>query len=161
MNIFVLDTNADKAARYQCDRHVVKMVLESTQLLMNCYDDAPYKRTHYNHPCSVWVRESYQNYQWLLEHAFSLASEYTARYNREHACYQKLLWVSWKNPNLPDIGQTPFVLCMPEKYKISGDAVASYRNFYNKDKSRFAKWKHGNVPEWFVNESYQSNTNKS
>lgn len=152
MNIFILDECPDKAARFQCDKHVVKMVLETTQLLMNCHDNASYKRTHYNHPCSRWVRESYRNYIWLLEHGFCLASEYTKRYNREHACYEKIAALSWKDPGLPKIPRTPFVICVPEKFKINDDPVLSYRNFYNKDKSRFAKWKNGNVPFWFVNE---------
>ena len=33
MNIFILDKNPKKAAEYHCDKHVVKMIVESVQLL--------------------------------------------------------------------------------------------------------------------------------
>ena len=46
-------------------------------------------------------------------------------------------------------GLEDFVICMKEEYKINEDAVASYRNYYKKDKVRFAKWKLNNVPSWF------------
>ena len=65
MNIFVLDNDPFKAAEYQCDKHVVKMVLETAQLLCSAHETAPYKRTHYNHPCAIWTRSSLSNYMWL------------------------------------------------------------------------------------------------
>jgi len=33
MNIFYLDKDPVKAAQYSCDKHVVKMILESAQML--------------------------------------------------------------------------------------------------------------------------------
>lgn len=98
MNIFFLDRCATQAASLQCDKHVVKMLLESTQLLYTAHhlcgdvgdwaaDDLKvYKPTHANHPVARWVRASSCNYRWLLAHAKALANEYTRRYGRVHAC---------------------------------------------------------------------------
>ena len=37
MNIFILDTDPIKAAEYHCDKHVVKMILESVQMLSTAH----------------------------------------------------------------------------------------------------------------------------
>lgn len=86
MNIFVLDYCPVKSAQMQCDRHVVKMPLETAQLLCSAYpnDNAPYKRTHYNHPCSIWARKSENNYLWPIEHGLALCLEYNFRYGKNH-----------------------------------------------------------------------------
>lgn len=54
MNIFILDTDPIVAAKYLCDKHIVKMAVESCQLLSTALpqDKAPYKHTHINHPCA-------------------------------------------------------------------------------------------------------------
>lgn len=60
MNIFYLDKDPKLCAQYHCDKHVVKMILESAQLLCTAVNEAagkevaPYKSTHVNHPCSIW-----------------------------------------------------------------------------------------------------------
>jgi hypothetical protein len=86
LNIFVLDKDPEKAAKYQCDKHVIKMILETAQLLCSVFEpgQAPYKRTHYNHPSAVWTRASRANYMWLIEHGEALCYEYTRRYNKTH-----------------------------------------------------------------------------
>ena len=73
MNIFYLHTDPKKAAEYHCDKHVVKMIIESAQMLYCAHwvlnpENLPenaYKLAHKNHPSSIWVRESYDNYMWL------------------------------------------------------------------------------------------------
>ena len=81
MNIFVLSEDPIEAAQMQCDQHVVKMTLETAQMLCTPFPNgsAPYKHTHYNHPCNVWVRESKANFIWLCDHGDALAQEYTDR----------------------------------------------------------------------------------
>ena len=37
---------------------------------------------------------------------------------------------------------------MPYKYKVPGDAVKAYRQFYVGEKMGFAKWTKRSVPEW-------------
>lgn len=153
MNIFVLSEDSVVAAHMQCDQHVVKMPLETAQLLCTAYPDgvAPYRWTHYAHPCAVWTRTSRENYLWLLAHGRALSAEYRFRYGREHKSRDVIEWCA---EHIDDIdfrepGQTPFALAMPGRYKRN-DAVQSYRTFYLLDKSRFARWNHGRaMPEWY------------
>lgn len=158
MNIFYLDPNPCSAAQFQCDKHVVKMIVESAQMLCTAHQvldevdellgEKLYKPTHKNHPCSIWVRESHQNYQWLYAHLVALLAEYTKRYGRIHATSRlaPVLHVSPKN-----IGTGQFVdppQCMPDEYKTS-DTVAAYRDFYSHDKAYFAVWNFTQTPNWF------------
>ena len=149
MNIFVLDKNPHVAAMYACDKHVVKMILESAQMLCSVQPEgtAPYKRSFYNHPCTKWVRASVANYDWLIEHARALCTEYTRRYGKVHKSEKVIDWCDANRPELPDVGLTPFAQAMPEDYK-NEDAVEAYRTYYRNDKKRFATWK-TETPAWF------------
>jgi hypothetical protein len=151
MNIFVLDSNIKKCAEYHCDKHVVKMILESAQLLCSSVwldgGKAPYKLTHKNHPCSKWARESLDNWLWLKELALELCTEYTRRYKREHKTESIIR--NLKTPNLENKGLTDFPLAMPDKYKTK-NVIRSYRDYYIYEKKDIAKWnKLNNTPEWF------------
>lgn len=151
MNIFVLDLDPQLAAQYQVDKHVVKMVLESAQLLCSAYPDgvAPYKRTHYNHPCSQWTRAALANWQWLLKHAYALSAEYTFRYSKVHKSHAVLDWLNNNPPNLPEEPQTPFAQCMPDVYK-NPDPVVAYRAYYCGAKRHIASWnKSRSRPIWY------------
>lgn len=148
MNIFVLDKDPVKSAQLQKDRHVIKMCLESCQLLCNCFyqDKVPYKRTHYNHSCSKWARESEGNFNWLKQHAIALCDEYTFRYSKIHKCRQVI-------DNLPEFKcdnkqMTKFALAMPEQYKEE-DEVKSYINYYRSEKLIKGTWKSREIPEIF------------
>ena len=155
MNIFVLHPDPGIAARMQCDRHVVKMTLESAQMLCTAINElggqAPYKSAHVNHPCSVWARETLSNFIWLWEHGTALANEYTERYGKVHKseavmweCMDKLRPLSFVH-----FSRTPHPLCMPDEYK-SGDAGESYRRFYIGEKAGFAQWnKTTESPSWW------------
>lgn len=162
MNIFVLDKDPCLAAIYQCDKHVVKMVLETAQLLCTAFpaDKAPYKRTHYNHPCAVWTRQSFANFKWLLDHGIFLAAQYRFRYDRQHKSKEVIDWVynNWDkytnfNGFIKPGDLTPFVQCMPDQYKISDNPIQAYRNYYIGEKAKFAKWtRKGAAPSWWPND---------
>ena len=162
MNIFVLDTDVVKAAQYHVDKHCVKMILESTQLLNNALIKhatgyAPvYRETHRNHPASIWTAESRENFDWLTELALALCDEYTFRYGKVHKCQPiiQLLHTSKYREAIPSIGMTPFAKCMPDHYKVD-NAVESYRNYYRGDKAYIAKWTKRSEPEWWTNVSHQ------
>lgn len=154
MNIFIIDTDPVIAAQQQCDKHVVKMVTESVQLLCDALImnglSAPYKKNNVNHPCSIWTRTTIQNYQWVWTHGNALGEEYTRRYGKIHKSHSTLLNDVPYEIDLPKNGLTSFVNCTP--YKDELDVVKAYRKFYCIDKKPFAKWKHGNVPVWFVSD---------
>jgi len=155
MNIFVLDLEPKKCAKYHCDKHVVKMILETAQLLCGAVwisgQEAPYKLTHKNHPCAIWTRESIWNWLWLYNLGMDLCEEYTKRYKKEHKTQSVI--ESLSSPNLPNIERTPFALAMPNDCKISyiytNDSVASYRKYYKKYKRDIAKWNYCEKPWWW------------
>lgn len=154
MNIFVLDYDQQRCAQMHCDKHCVKMILETAQLLCGVHHmvggDAPYKLSHKNHPCSVWSRECIENYVWLCDLGIELCKEYTHRYGKRHKSQDI---IEWSMLNLPDIVEngdiTPFRLAMPDECKIEGDTIGSYRKYYIEHKKGFAKWKERETPKWF------------
>lgn len=156
MNIFVLDTNPKTCAVYHNDKHVVKMILETAQLLCGVHwmteggqYDIPYKLSHKNHPSAIWARECVENYIWLCDLGLELCNEYTYRYGKRHKSQDIIEWCLLNVPNIPEKGDvTPFALAMPDECKV-GDAVASYRAYYMAEKRGFAVWKNRETPEWF------------
>jgi hypothetical protein len=159
MNIFYLSRDPHECAVFHNNKHVVKMVLESAQLLSNAHhmlDGAQaitpiYKLTHKNHPSAVWVRSSKAHYQWLWCLLEQLCKEYTHRYKKIHKIERESLLDVLKQPpnNIPNIGwQCDPTPAMPNEYKV-GDVVESYRGFYIGEKSHFSFWKERAVPAWF------------
>lgn len=155
MNIFYVDRNPETCATNLGDKHVIKMTLETAQLLCGIFPngEAPYRRTHYNHPCAVWLRQSKAQYDWLVKHGLALADEYTLRYGKEHKSKSVILWCKEKIetynnwPSLFSFNDPP--LCMPDDCKV-GDAVLSYREYYKKHKTNLHNWKGRGEPEWLL-----------
>jgi hypothetical protein len=165
MNIFVLDLSPRLAAQYHCDVHVPKMILESVQLICTAHhvlgtkkERIPYKATHINHPCAVWVRESVSNYYWLLELVRNLNMEYRWRFGKKanHRSHDALLrlplgiTLPFTEVKMSPQRMTPFPLCMPEAYRVEGDPVTSYRNYYKGGKAQIATWSRlRGKPDWY------------
>lgn len=141
MNIFILDTNPVIAAQMQCDKHVVKMIIESAQMLSTAHrmldgeqksvpsksgkrtvkawtlpderDAVLYKAVHMNHPCTVWTMQSNNNYNWHYVHFIALCQEYTLRYGKIHATETLLREILMSPPrNIPVDYKTQFPLAM-------------------------------------------------
>jgi hypothetical protein len=191
MNIFILDTDPVKAAEYMCDKHIVKMVTESAQMLSTARrlldgklivkkikvntgrtigvrskkhykladkveESELYLAAHTGHPCTIWTMQSATNYQWLYRHYVEIARQYTLRYGKKHGAFDKDTRIGEllaKTPlNIPkNVGLTPFAIAM-KKFPdciVPNDPVTSYRNYYIREKSRFAAWKLGNIPAWY------------
>lgn len=156
VNIFFLDWDVDKNAQYHCDKHVVKMILETAQLLcgvhhMTAPDNShvPYKLSHKNHPCAIWARESLSNYLYLAELGLALSEEYTFRYEKKHKSQQIIEWCLSNQPQIEDKGFTTPPKAMPEEYKVD-DVISSYRNYYLGAKKSFLSWKKRELPEWVI-----------
>ena len=154
MNIFLLDHDIERCAQYHCDQHVTKMILESVQILSTALNkmglDTPYKSTHSNHPCVLWVSDSFDNFLWLKDLAFFLNDEYRYRFDKQE-CHRSIdVLHSISSYRYTSRCLTPFAQAMPDKYKIPGDAVSAYRRFYIAEKQRFARWTRREKPEWFV-----------
>jgi hypothetical protein len=154
VNIFLLDNNIVRCAQYHCDQHVIKMILESAQILCTVLDlhkiKTPYKPSHQNHPCTLWASQSIQNWLWLKDFVHALNDEYQYRYgsNKVHQSFN--IVKELPIPPLPDIGLLEHPQVMPSIYQVSNNPVQAYRNFYIFDKSRFATWRVRKPPRWYV-----------
>jgi hypothetical protein len=177
LNIFFVDSDPEKAAQSLVDRHVVKMILESAQLLSTAHrvidgipvndttvngrkivryslqdgrDSLLYKSTHQNHPCAVWIRQSVENYIWLVDHLYALIDEYNFRYDKIHKVRRDGLDFILQSPPYGlknwDFVQPP--LAMPDEYKLTNDIVGNYREYYRKGKSHLFSWTKRQPPSW-------------
>lgn len=168
------------------DKHCIKMILEYAQLLSTAHrvldgvlttdrggaagrqrttyilsdsrDTMLYRATHINHPSAIWVRKSYENYEWLYTLFIELMKEYTYRYGKNHAC-EKLIDALYTPPtHIPKgVGFTEPTPAMPDEVKVAGDSIASYKNYYISNKQHLASWQgkinSRSVPKWFKNEA--------
>lgn len=180
MNVFYLDKCPRQCAEWMVDKHVVKMIVESAQLLSTAHrvmdglevkvdyktdkgklrsknvwvlgdgrNDLFYSATHINHPSAIWVRESVENYNWLVDHLFALGDEYTYRYGKQHLTIRKLGYEIQSPPrNLRDWDWTSPPSAMDSQYIVSTDPVKNYRNYYKYGKSKLHSWKKREAPEW-------------
>ena len=153
MNIFLLDHDIERCAQYHCDQHVVKMILESVQILCTVLNkmglETPYKPTHKNHPCVIWVGESFDNFLWLKDLTLFLNDEYLYRFDKQQNHRSIDVLHSISGYRYARRGLTPFAQAMGCEYKIPGDAVSAYRRFYSAEKKHFARWTKRDKPDWF------------
>ena len=114
--------------------------------------DTLYKVAHLNHPSTKWVRQSKSHYEYLYSLWIALCAEYTYRYGKIHETQRKLEGALYFAP--VNIGVNPFVEPPPamKHYPqciVTGDSIASYRNYYREAKSGFAVWTKRDAPEWW------------
>lgn len=174
MNIFYISEDPIQAAQWMVDKHVVKMILESAQLLSTAHrvldgteyvdstsgrrikrwkldderDHIIYTATHVNHPSAIWTRTAVENYNWLVDHFHALNQEYTYRYGKRHKCMEMAWHISSPPLNLKEWDMTPMPCAMDTKYIISDDPVENYRNYYRQGKISLHSWKNREQPFW-------------
>ncbi len=162
MNIFYLHPDPLTAAEMHCDKHCVKMILETAQMLCTAHRSLDgdeqadklgmYKTVHLNHPSTKWVRGSRLQYEWAFHLFKFLCEEYHYRFKKIHKTEAKLR-EALKTPPLAitdDSTYTQPPQCMPDQYKVLDDAVQAYRNYYIGEKAYFAKWAYTRTPEWWT-----------
>ena len=152
MNIFFLDRDVAQNAIYHTDSHVVKIILESCQMMATAYPQgtAPYKRTHANHPMSVWVRSHADNFLWTLSYCYALCAEYTYRFDKIHKSQAVADWYFNNLPDIPD-GFTDPPRCFGQfVVPITEDVVTDYRNYYKVAKAHLFKWKNREIPPFIT-----------
>lgn len=165
MNLFVLDECPTKSAQMQCDKHIVKMVLESGQMLSTAHrlldgtmskrpsksgktmakyfavsdsvmESTLYRVAHAGHPCTVWTMQSTDNYNWHYAHFVALCDEYSYRYGKTHMTDTKLR-VMLKTPpaNIPTGKLTKQPLAMQSNPECMFDNVVKSYRAYYKTKA--------------------------
>lgn len=194
MNVFYLSHDPHLAARWMVDKHIVKMPLESCQMLSTAHrlldgrveehrvrsgistskpkkfyllrgekvkrlsetelvieNQVCYYPTHVDHPSTQWTMASKENYEFHVQLLLAMTDEYARRYGRTYKSVKTVVpFLMWAPNNLRSKAYSDPVPAMPECYKVPGDVVESYRNYYAGSKWRFAKWKHGQLPPWFL-----------
>ena len=160
MNIFYLHRKRRKCAKYHGNKHVIKMILETAQLLCTavwvCDPDHVlqdeknkiftyrgtriYRKTHQNHPCAIWARENKKHFRWLRKFGLRLCDEYTYRYGKVHKT-REILEKLRTPTSLPEGVFHDPPQCMPDEYKVPNDSVQAYRNYYKAEKRNMHYWK--------------------
>ena len=157
MNIFYLDKNPRRAAEMMHDKHVVKMVLETAQILSTvchrhgCWVPEMYRPTHANHPSVLWAGESVERFQWLYAHGLWLGKEFEYRYGHAHKSSGVIDLVPYFTPQeFPQEHWTEPPQAMPDEFKIAGDSVAAYRAYYLGRKVEQSGWTRRPVPAFII-----------
>jgi hypothetical protein len=169
MNIFYLHTDRFMNAQYHVDRHVMKMPIETTQMLSTVLRerfnvDAPtdgpgkiYRSAYITHPCTRWVGETYDNFVWTWFFGTALCDEFLHRYGKVHACRQVLSTISNIMPS-PDTwpgdpAMTPRPKCVAPEFKHL-DVITAYRMQYITKKARLHSWTNRPVPNFVQDQSW-------
>lgn len=162
MNIFVTSPCPKESAEALDDKRVNKMLLESIQMLATALleysapveflpvnqQGLPYRKTHWNHPCSIWARLNQENYIWLVEHAEALHIEFKRAYGKEHRSGQFLKRLRSAARFIPEGSLTDFANC--SLYK-GGDTIEQYRQTMKEKWAvdvRPPIWTNRSKPEW-------------
>jgi|TARA_R110000823_G_scaffold3187_4_gene12434 hypothetical protein len=159
MNIFFLDKSPELAAKYLCDKHVPKMLLESSQMLSTAIQrhlggtiGELYKPAYPKHPMTIWVGDNKNNFKWALENASFINKQYEVRFNKKHKSNRVIEFIKYWDfsDSIPQGDMTNPPQCMPDNYKGKSHVIA-YRKYYKGDKSYFAKWEKGvAMPTWWL-----------
>lgn len=176
MNIFFLDPSPKLSAQWLCDKHIVKMQLESAQMLSTAHrildgtqqqalsktgrkvkrwilpdirDTVLYTATHINHPSTIWTRSSKNHYNWHVQLLKEMHMEYTRRYGKTHKTESMISYLELLPKNLTQEGWQDPPPAMPDEYKVKGNSVLSYINYYRGAKARLAFWRYSSPPPWW------------
>lgn len=169
MNIFRLHDDPKIAAKLYNDKHLIKIIVEISQVLANCFtkeqlEKAPKtqsgkvrKYSHYNHPISSWVRQFRGNTNWTVSHGLALCEEFEYRFGKKHFCEEFIKWVAFVGTNNPmGLSEQPQCFLKHPDCIVPNNPVAGYRNYYNKCKLSFtirgktvkATWTKRNIPDF-------------
>ena len=170
MNIFVTDPSPTVSAQILPDKHVVKMPLETCQMLsivcsekwghgygkLHKKDGTAYfteKGAFRHHPCTIWANQCLENTWWLLAHGLALCAEYTHRYNKIHSCEKTLIEATEIIPSAPyPYRPKSFAFAGTDEFKhdTSIDTFTAYKRYisskpwaasnYLRDPSRKPNW---------------------
>lgn len=167
MNLFILSWDFKECAEYMFDKHVSKILLEAVQMLCTTIQIVDpeneintkiqlYKIAHKNHPVTIWMRQSLENYLWTLNLVDAMHDEWKFRYDhpeeKMHKSYVVAKYLREYAPSadkFPSVGLTTFALAMPPEYKRE-DPIESYRIYYQtSEKQKIASWKKRDKPTWY------------
>lgn len=164
MNLFILSLSVTECAQFMFDKHVSKIILEAAQMLSTAvniiepeHNLTTYKTCHINHPVSIWVRSSLENFMWTIDLVEAMHDEWKYRNDHPtyklHKSYEMAMYLKQHHPSSDKFekkGLTPFAQAMPNEFKHD-DPIIAYRQYYQKDdqKRRIGTWKKRDRPYWY------------
>src|ERR1700744_5095204 len=155
MNIFAVDSDPVLCAQALDDKRLLKMILETAQILSSALSNLGYwksnlyRPTHVNHPCVQWAGASRRNFDWLVLYGIALGQEYKHRFGRFHRSVSVVMNASerFKDCPLDALSMTPFPNCTGWKGRSVQDA---YRAYLSVDKwTETSRWTKRSKPEWY------------
>ena len=173
MNIFYLDNDPTICAQMHNDKHCVKMIVEYAQILSTTHrvldgeqyldtsasgrkvirwrlpdnrEKTLYQATHFKHPSAIWTRQTDKNYYWLYRLFCSLLDEYSYRYSKAHKSSELIKPLLSVPENIKSGEFTEPTPAMPDAYKVAGNSILSYHNYYRYGKEHLAKWSKRSIP---------------
>lgn len=162
MNIFATSPCPMQAAKNLDDKRVVKMILETAQLLCTALSESglktPYRSTHKSHPAALWARASRDNFKWLITHGLALCEVYKQAYGRTHKSQDVIKWCATHITHVKAGPLTQFSNCAANKslnidFKSEVDPVKAYRSYmqvrWQTDK-RPPTWTGRETPKWYT-----------
>lgn len=144
MNIFVTHPSPAVSALWLDDSRLNKMILESAQMLSTAIrtvtdNDASiceglYRKTHTNHPCNIWVRETRANFMWLVAHASTMANYKATRDGKRHRSMEIIVNALRRSRVIPEGEQTPFANSAANQdhgvdFKSEPNTYSAYRKY--------------------------------
>jgi hypothetical protein len=178
MNIFCLDSDPVQAAKFHCNKHVVKMIVETYQCLGSAVirhgaqpqdmpltaKGTPLKGGYHNHPSTRWVGDSRSNFNWTIQLGLELCREYTYRYDKRHSCQTGIEHLVNMSHFIPEGDLTQFSIAISPQQTCREhpdfdnlDPVSKYRLYYIYDKADFAQWSKREIPHWFTSTKKHNN----
>lgn len=158
MQLFILDKNPTLAVHYLADCHVIKLCLETAQILSGVIiryggvlsTDMP-KPQNINHPV-IEAIDTNTKVSWVLSYFESLLEEYSNRFGRKHK-YDNLLglYFSYFPVATNTVGNCLGLACIFTNFITNKtDIVDAHRDYYRFKKSIIKRWKYTNCkePNW-------------
>ena len=161
MNLFASSENPIESARALADRHVVKMAVETAQVLWTALHlSAPgrvpeggYRPTHRGHPCVQWAAASRGNFDWAVQHGLALCEEYQHRYGKVHGSRAATVAVAPLDGLVPSGMMTPFAIVMDDELRDPMDPHRSYIRCLSRKYTAWgtmARWTRRDPPVWWA-----------
>ena len=159
MQLYILDRDPGRAVRFLADVHVIKMCLETMQIIAGAIHNSslpqvPGMLKPYNpsHPVNKAV-DSPEKLNWVLLYNWNLQCEYLLRFRKKHACFDLCvrsfhhLWHPDRKADCENLARS-----FKDFFTDEADIVLAFREYYRFKKSRIRFWKYSAVgePEWLT-----------
>jgi hypothetical protein len=163
MQLFILDYEPCVSAQMMSDCHIIKMCLETAQILSSVRFNKGFEHNEiipkpYNtkHPVITAI-DNQEKINWLLDYNRAIHSEYVYRFNKHHAYFKLIEFYEHLRDNsikYYDKSKLNFARDFKDFTTTKTDLIESFREYYKMKKSIIKRWKYTkrSEPEWMKRE---------